>query len=374
MNGPFIQLFEVVRCVQRFAGRESEPRQIVDDRTGELDVFGVGIRVVESQIAHTAEVRGDPVVDADGLGVTDVQVAVRFGWKAGLHATTEVAGLDVGLDQVADEIESAARRIAGRAVGDAHGQPFSPVHLWKPRTRPAGHRYGVGAVTPNAAPPETTDPVSEPLVVKPLLRGWSHVVAFVVVAVLGVIMASVADSPGERVLVVIYLAGTLTMFGISSMYHRLAWNDRGRSVMRRLDHSAIFLAIAGAYTPVVVVALDGSQRVAVLVAVWGGSIVGITLEWLPVKVPRAVFTAVYVIVGWSAVIALPELYDALGAVGFALVLGGGLLYTIGAVVYALKRPDPWPLTFGYHEIFHLFPVGGAACHLAAIAFYVVPLM
>ncbi|HZX53641.1 MAG TPA: hemolysin III family protein [Ilumatobacteraceae bacterium] len=229
-------------------------------------------------------------------------------------------------------------------------------------------------MTPNAAPPETTDPVSEPLLVKPLLRGWSHVVAFVVVAVLGVIMASVADSPGERVLVVIYLAGTLTMFGISSMYHRLPWNDRGRSVMRRLDHSAIFLAIAGAYTPVVVVALDGSQRVAVLVAVWGGSIVGITLEWLPVKVPRAVFTAVYVIVGWSAVIALPELYDALGAVGFALVLGGGLLYTIGAVVYALKRPDPWPLTFGYHEIFHLFTVGGAACHLAAIAFYVVPLM
>jgi hemolysin III len=174
--------------------------------------------------------------------------------------------------------------------------------------------------------------------------------------------------------VVIYLAGTLTMFGVSSMYHRLAWNDRGRSVMRRLDHSAIFLAIAGAYTPVLVVALDGWRQVAVLVAVWGGSIVGITLEWLPVNVPRRVFTAVYVIVGWSAVIALPQLYDALGAVGFALVLGGGLLYTIGAVVYALKRPDPWPVTFGYHEIFHLFTIGGAGCHLAAIAFYVVPLM
>jgi len=211
-------------------------------------------------------------------------------------------------------------------------------------------------------------------VVKPLLRGWSHVVAFVVVAVLGAIMAWVADSSGERVLVAIYLAGTLTMFGVSSMYHRVRWNDRGRSIMGRLDHSAIFLAIAGAYTPVVVVALDGSQRVAVLVAVWGGSIVGITLEWLPVTVPRAAFTAVYVIVGWSAVIALPQLYDSLGAVGFALVLGGGLLYTIGAIVYALKRPDPWPMTFGYHEIFHLFTVGGAGCHLAAIAFYVVPLM
>jgi len=144
--------------------------------------------------------------------------------------------------------------------------------------------------------------------------------------------------------------------------------------MRRLDHSAIFLAIAGAYTPVMAIALDGWQRVAVLTAVWGGSLVGVTLEWLPVRVPRRVFTAVYVIVGWSAVIAFPQLYDALGVGGFVLVLGGGLLYTLGAVVYALKWPDPWPRTFGYHEIFHLFTVGGAACHLAAIAFYVVPLM
>jgi len=220
-----------------------------------------------------------------------------------------------------------------------------------------------------------SDPVPQSLVVKPLLRGWSHVVAFVVVAVLGVVMASVATgSAGHRFLLVIYLAGTLTMFGVSSMYHRVRWNDRGRSVMRRLDHSAIFLAIAGAYTPVMAIALDGWRQDAVLIAVWVGSIVGVTLEWLPVEVPRSIFTAVYVIVGWSAVIAFPQLYDSLGPAGFALMLGGGVLYTMGAVVYALKRPDPWPLTFGYHEIFHLFTICGAGCHLAAIAFYVVPLM
>ena len=213
----------------------------------------------------------------------------------------------------------------------------------------------------------------ETLVVKPLLRGWSHVVAFWVIAVLGGIMVGAA-SGNDRWWLVVYLVGTLTMFGVSSMYHRVRWTDRGRSVMRRLDHSAIFLAIAGAYTPVMAIALDGWQRVAVLTAVWGGSLVGVTLEWLPVRVPRRVFTAVYVIVGWSAVIAFPQLYDALGVGGFVLVLGGGLLYTLGAVVYALKWPDPWPRTFGYHEIFHLFTVGGAACHLAAIAFYVVPLM
>jgi hemolysin III len=210
---------------------------------------------------------------------------------------------------------------------------------------------------------------------KPLLRGWSHVVAFSTVAVLGVIMLAVAGaSPSERLWLGVYVAGTLTMFGVSSLYHRLHWHDRGRSIMRRLDHSAIFLAIAGAYTPVMAVALDGWQKVVVLCAAWGGTIVGMTLEWLPIRVPRPLFTAIYVIVGWSAAVAFPQLYRNLGGTGFALVLGGGVLYTIGAVVYALKWPDPWPKVFGFHEVFHLFTILGAGCHLVAIAFYVVPLM
>ena len=213
------------------------------------------------------------------------------------------------------------------------------------------------------------------VVVKPLLRGWSHVVAFTVVAVLGIIMASVAAaSSSERLWLIIYVAGTLTMFGVSAMYHTVHWSDRGRSIMRRLDHSAIFLAIAGAYTPIMAVAVTGWQKPAVLCLAWGGAIVGMTLEWLPLEVPRPLFTSIYVIVGWSALLALPQLYRNLGAAGFWLVLGGGLLYTFGAVVYALKRPDPWPRVFGFHEIFHLFTIAGAGCHLAAIAFYVVPLM
>lgn len=213
------------------------------------------------------------------------------------------------------------------------------------------------------------------VVVKPLLRGWSHVLAFITVAVLGIIMASVARaSVSERIWLIVYVAGTLTMFGVSALYHTLRWLDRGRSIMRRLDHSAIFLAIAGAYTPIMAVALDGWQKAVVLCSAWGGAIVGMTLEWLPVNVPRPLFTAVYVIVGWSAAVAFPELNRNLGTVGFGLVLGGGILYTLGAVVYALKRPNPWPRVFGFHEIFHLFTVAGAGCHLAAISFYVVPLM
>ncbi|HVE19445.1 MAG TPA: hemolysin III family protein, partial [Ilumatobacteraceae bacterium] len=138
------------------------------------------------------------------------------------------------------------------------------------------------------------------VVIKPLLRGWSHVLAFTVVAVLGILMASVAGASfSERLWLIVYVTGTLTMFGVSALYHCLRWHDRGRTIMRRLDHSAIFLAIAGAYTPIMAVALDGWQKVVVLCAVWGGAIVGMSLEWLPVKVPRPLFTAVYVIVGWS---------------------------------------------------------------------------
>jgi hemolysin III len=210
---------------------------------------------------------------------------------------------------------------------------------------------------------------------KPLLRGWSHVVAFIAVAVLGIVMLSMASaSPGEQVLLVIYLAGTLLMFGVSSLYHRFRWQPRALSVIRRLDHSMIFLAIAGANTPIAAMALDGWQRPAVLATVWVGAFIGVALEWVPYEVPRPLFTAIYVIVGWSAALALPQLYRGLGPTGFGLVLGGGVLYTIGALVYALKRPDPWPTVFGYHEVFHLFTVAGAGCHLAAIAFIVVPMM
>lgn len=215
----------------------------------------------------------------------------------------------------------------------------------------------------------------EALPVKPLLRGWSHVVAFAVIAALGLVLLVTADaSASRRAWLLIYVVGTLTMFGVSALYHRGRWQPPARAIMRRLDHSAIFLAIAGAYTPIMAMALHGWQKPTVMITAWGGAIVGLVLEWLPWAVPRPLFTAVYVIVGWSAALAFGQLSDGLGTAGFLLVLGGGLLYTIGAVVYAIKRPDPWPTVFGFHEVFHAFTVAGAGCHMAAIAFYVVPLM
>lgn len=211
--------------------------------------------------------------------------------------------------------------------------------------------------------------------VKPLLRGWSHVVALVVVVVLGIILIIKATNTTRGAgVMVLYVAGTAAMFGVSAAYHRMRWSSRSRTVMSKLDHSTIFLAIAGAYTPVAVVGLDGAHRIFVLSISWVGAVIGISLQWLPFHLPRWLFAAVYVLVGWSAMFAFPQLYEGLGATGFFLILGGGLAYTVGAVIYALKRPDPWPMVFGFHEVFHVFTIIGAGLHFGAIAFVVLPLM
>ncbi len=213
----------------------------------------------------------------------------------------------------------------------------------------------------------------EALPPKPLLRGWSHTVAFAAFCALGVVMVATADADSsQRATLLIYLIGTLAMLGVSALYHRLPWRPAARARIRKLDHSTIFLAISGAYTPIMVTALDGWQRPTILVIAWVGAVIGITLQWIPVHVPRALFTAVYVVVGWCAALAFPQLLHGLGGAGFGLILGGGGLYTLGAVVYAAKRPDPWPTVFGFHEVFHLLTIAGAGCHLAAIAFVVVP--
>jgi hemolysin III len=215
--------------------------------------------------------------------------------------------------------------------------------------------------------------IAADVLARPLLRGWSHVVSFTTVGVIGLFMLAVTDAePAHRVLIVIYLLGTLSMFGVSALYHRGRWTERENRVWRKLDHSTIFLAIAGAYTPIAVAALGGWHRTTTLCVVWGGALIGIALQWLPIPVPRSMFTAVYVIVGWSLTPSMPQLYSGLGPVGFFLVLAGGIAYTGGAVVYALKRPDPWPRVFGYHEVFHLFTVVGAGLHLAAIGFVALP--
>lgn len=203
---------------------------------------------------------------------------------------------------------------------------------------------------------------------KPLLRGWSHVVAFFVLVVLGVrLIVRAADTETGAWLVVIYVAGTGTMFGVSAAYHRLAWQPSARALMSKLDHCTIFLAIAGAYTPMAVVALTGWHRTTVLATVWIGSIVGISLQWVPFHLPRWAFAATYVVVGWAALPSIGQWYTGLGPLAFTLVMAGGVAYTGGAVIYALKRPDPWPRVFGFHEVFHVCTIVGAGFHYLAMS-------
>jgi hemolysin III len=191
-------------------------------------------------------------------------------------------------------------------------------------------------------------------------------------AVLGTAVIAVAEGAGTRAVLAVYVAGVCTMLGVSATYHRFRWDERALRVMRRLDHSAIFLAIAGTYTPVAALCLSGWVRPGLLATVWAAALAGIALQWLPKRPHRAVFAALYIGVGWLALLALPQLFHGLGPVGFGLVLAGGIVYTLGAVVYACRRPDPWPRVFGFHEVFHALTLVAAGLQLAAIAFTVVP--
>ncbi len=205
-----------------------------------------------------------------------------------------------------------------------------------------------------------------------MLRGWSHVVAFVVAASLCGVLVGLAPGVLARTTLIVYLSGLCAMFGVSALYHRVRWSAPARDLVGRIDHSTIYAAIAGTYTPVAVLALDGGPRIAVLTIVWVGTAVGVSLQWTPVTLPRWMFTAMYAVVGWAALAAVPQLHGSLGTAGFWMLGAGGVAYTLGAVVYATKRPDPWPRVFGFHEVFHLCTVVGAGFHLAVIGLVVLP--
>jgi hemolysin III len=162
------------------------------------------------------------------------------------------------------------------------------------------------------------------------------------------------------------------MFGASALYHRVNWSAAGRRWMRRVDHAGIFLVIGGSYTPYTLIVLSGSVRVAVLTLVWCGVLAAIAVRFALVSAPGWITAVIGVALGWVSLIALPQLIDRVSPAGLALLGAGGLLYTAGALVYALRRPDPFPAVFGFHEVFHALVVAAVACQYASIAFYVLP--
>jgi hemolysin III len=212
----------------------------------------------------------------------------------------------------------------------------------------------------------------EPLA-KPRLRGVFHQYAFYVAVVAGAVVVALSDSARELVATWVYAAALAAMFGVSALYHRVDWQSaRVRTWMRRLDHSTILLLIAGTYTPFAVLAFDGAVADAVLITVWAGAAAGLVLNLAWIDAPKWLVAGVFVALGWVGVLALPQMVE-LGIAPTTLIIAGGALYTLGALAYALKRPNPAPAVFGYHEIFHLLVICAAATHFVAIAAYVLPL-
>jgi hemolysin III len=208
---------------------------------------------------------------------------------------------------------------------------------------------------------------------KPRLRGVSHRYAFFVSIVAAVAVVAIAPSGLATFGAVVYGVTMVAMFGASALYHGPDWSPERAARLLQLDHTAIFLFIAGTATPILLLTSDGATRAIVLGLVWCIAIGGVLFEWLPIPAPRGYVTAVYLVLGWVGLLALGGLWRNTGAAGVALVAGGGVLYTAGAIVHAARRPDPWPRVFGYHEVFHALVIGAVILHYCAIAFFVLPL-
>jgi hemolysin III len=206
--------------------------------------------------------------------------------------------------------------------------------------------------------------------VKPRLRGVSHQYAFFLSLVAGAALVASASGGREVVASAVFAGALATMFGTSAVYHRVMWPPPVRRWMRRLDHAAIYLLIAGTYTPFGLVVLSGVWQVSVLAVVWSGCLLAIVIKLMWVDAPRWVAASLAVAFGWVGVLALPK-FLAAGLAAVVLAGIGGVFYTAGALVYVFGRPDPMPAVFGYHELFHALVIAAAACQYAAVASFVL---
>jgi hemolysin III len=200
----------------------------------------------------------------------------------------------------------------------------------------------------------------------PRLRGRLHQAAFFTALPAGVALVMAARGTAPRVAAVIYALSLAGLYGTSAAYHRLPWSLRGRRWMKRLDHSMIFLLIAGTYTPFALLVMHGAWRVSILAVVWGLAAVGVILKMVHIDGLHALGGALYICLGWLAILAAPQIIRGLSGVGIGLLLTGGILYTTGALVLNRHKPDPDPAVFGYHEVWHSFVVGASACHYVLI--------
>ena len=199
---------------------------------------------------------------------------------------------------------------------------------------------------------------------KPTWRGWIHAATFPVAIAAGVVLIVLAEGPIAKTAASIFMASSLVLFGISALYHRINWKPKTKQIFRRLDHANIFLLIAGTYTPIALLALPLDKGIILLIAVWSGALLGIGFRVFWIGAPRWLYVPLYLLLGWAAVMYIVDIANA-NIAAMVLVIVGGLLYTLGAVVYGIKRPNPAPGVFGFHEIFHSLTVLAFLCHWTA---------
>ena len=207
---------------------------------------------------------------------------------------------------------------------------------------------------------------------KPRLRGLSHAAAFLAAVPLGVLLVVEAETARGRLSAIVFGAAVVAMFGASALYHSPNWREAPRRWLRRVDHAGIFALIAGTYTAFGVLALSGYWRWVVLSIVWAGALAAIVFKFAWIDAPKWISAVIGVALGWVGVVVAPQLLGEIGVTASLLVLVGGLLYTLGALVYAFRRPDPYPDVFGFHEVFHVLVIAAVACQYAAVAFFVLP--
>ena len=247
----------------------------------------------------------------------------------------------------------------------ASGRSATPVHDTVHRVQDAAHSAAVrGAGAVDILGDQLASAFQE---VKPKLRGWLHAVTSPMTLAAGIVLIVLSPTAATRVGSAIFMTSALLLFTVSAVYHRGTWSPRVWSFLRRFDHANIFLLIAGSYTPFALLMLEGTDRVVLLSVAWGGALGGVLFRILWPGAPRWLYVPIYIGLGWAAVFYVEQFAAAASVAVLVLIVVGGVLYSLGGVVYGLQRPDPFPSWFGFHEVFHTLTILAFITHYVGVS-------
>ena len=259
----------------------------------------------------------------------------------------------------------ASDRAHDRALDRGHHRAHDRVHDGVHRVQDVAHTVAArSASAVDVLGDQLGSAIQE---VKPRLRGWLHAVTSPLTLAAGVVLIVLSPTAATRAGSAIFMASALLLFTVSAVYHRGTWSPRVWAFLRRFDHANIFLLIAGSYTPFALLMLDGTDRVVLLAVAWGGAVGGVLFRIFWVGAPRWLYVPIYIGLGWAAVFYVDQFAEAAGVAVLVLIVAGGVLYSLGGVVYGLQRPDPFPSWFGFHEVFHTLTILAFATHYVGVS-------